>query len=117
MFKVVAFLVKKDGMSIEEFSNYYENHHVPLVLSIASPPLVYKRRYLTRSNELTRSGSVVDFDAITEIGFESEASFTENWLTPLVLAKTGKLIAEDEERFINRAKTRAYVVEEYGTTG
>jgi uncharacterized protein (TIGR02118 family) len=117
MFKVVAFLVKKDGMSIEEFSNYYENHHVPLVLSIASPPLVYKRRYLTRSNELTQSGNVVDFDAITEIGFEDEASFHENWLTPLVLAETGKAIAEDEEGFIDRAKTRAYMVDEYATCG
>ncbi len=117
MFKVVAFLVKKDGMSIGEFSDYYENHHVPLVLSIAAPPLVYKRRYLTRSNELTHSGNVVDFDAIAELGFEDEASFNANWLTPLVLAESGKAIAEDEERFIDRSKTRAYIVNEFTTSG
>jgi uncharacterized protein (TIGR02118 family) len=117
MFKVIAFLVKKDGTSVEEFSNYYENHHVPLVLSLARAPLVYKRRYLTRGNELTQSGNVVDFDAITEVCFEDEASFHKNWLTPLVLDQTGKAIAEDEERFIDRAKTRAYIVNEYATSG
>jgi uncharacterized protein (TIGR02118 family) len=117
MFRVVAFLAKKDGMSIDAFSNYYENHHVPLVLSLAPPPLVYKRRYLTRNNELTQSGNVVDFDAITEVCFEDEASFRKNWLTPLVLAATGRAIAEDEERFINRSKTRAYIVDEHATSG
>jgi len=32
--KILSYLVKRDGMAIEEFVEYYENHHVPLILSL-----------------------------------------------------------------------------------
>jgi hypothetical protein len=46
--KILSYLVKRDGMAIEEFVEYYENHHVPLILNLAPPPEVYKRHYLQR---------------------------------------------------------------------
>jgi len=33
---------------MDAFIEYYENHHIPLICSLAPPPTVYKRRYLVR---------------------------------------------------------------------
>ena len=47
MLKVFAYLSKREGLETREFIDYYENHYVPLVLSLTSaPPPVYKRNYL-----------------------------------------------------------------------
>jgi EthD domain len=41
VFKVFAFLSKRSDITTEAFIDYYENHHVPLVLSLAALPTVY----------------------------------------------------------------------------
>jgi hypothetical protein len=43
MMKVFAFLAKRLDIETAAFIDYYENHHVPLVCSLAPTPLVYKR--------------------------------------------------------------------------
>jgi hypothetical protein len=48
MLKVFAFLTKREEIETEAFIEYYESNHVPLVLSLASTPTVYKRNYLVR---------------------------------------------------------------------
>ncbi len=53
MHTTFAFLVKKPGLTTEEFISYYENHHIPLINRLAGPenqPLVYKRRYTHRDD-------------------------------------------------------------------
>jgi hypothetical protein len=69
--KVFAYLSKKQSLDTQEFIDYYENHHVPLVLSLAPAPPVYKRNYVVRG-----------------------------------------AIGVDEERFLDRSRTRACVIEE-----
>ena len=32
--KVFAYLTKKEGLETQAFIDYYENHHVPLILSL-----------------------------------------------------------------------------------
>ena len=44
MFRVLGFLSMKDGMEMQEFIDYYEHRHVPLICSLAPTPIVYKRR-------------------------------------------------------------------------
>lgn len=113
MYKVLAFLCKKEELTMAEFIDYYEIHHVPLVLSLAATPPVYKRRYLVRDQELAQGGQVVDFDVVTELGFADAEAFHRDWLQPLVLSEEGnKVIAEDEERFLKRERTRAYAIDE-----
>ena len=54
MLKVLAFLTKRKGLETRELIDYYENHHVPFVLSLVSAnPLVYKRNYLVRGDEFS----------------------------------------------------------------
>jgi hypothetical protein len=48
MLKVMAFLVKKQGLDTGDLIDYYETHHVPLILSLAPAPTTYKRNYLLR---------------------------------------------------------------------
>ncbi|MFF5081664.1 hypothetical protein ACFY36_31835 [Actinoplanes sp. NPDC000266] len=38
LLKVMAFLVKKPEIGFAELVDYYENHHVPLILSLAPAP-------------------------------------------------------------------------------
>ena len=73
MFRLLAFLTKRDGLSTEDFIDHYENRHVPLILSLAPAPRVYTRRY--RGEMLTHYGGSVDFDVVTELGFADRAAY------------------------------------------
>jgi hypothetical protein len=35
MLKILAFLTKTEGMRMQDFIDYYENKHVPLICSLA----------------------------------------------------------------------------------
>ena len=111
MFKVLAFLTRRDGMETGAFVDYYENHHVPLILKLATPPLVYKRHY--RGEALTRNRGPVDFDVVTELGFPDRAAYVD-WMAQL--AGSGQ-VGVDEARFLDRSRTRAFVFKECVTSG
>jgi hypothetical protein len=107
MLKVFAFLTKREGLETRAFIDYYENHHVPLVLSLAPRPPVYKRNYVVRGDGLNREDPAIDFDVVTELVFPDRPAFAA-WLEKLSVEEIGV----DEERFLNRSRTRAYVIEE-----
>ena len=107
MFKVFAYLTKREGSTSEALMDYYENHHVPLVLSLAPLPRVYKRNYLHRGDAANLESPAIDFDVVTEMVWDDRAGF-ENWITSLGVPA----IAEDEARFLDRSKTKAYVIDE-----
>jgi hypothetical protein len=107
MLKVFAFLTKREGLETRAFIDYYENHHVPLVLSLAPRPPVYKRNNVVRGDELGREDDAIDFDVVTELVFPDRPAFAA-WREKLSVEEIGV----DEERFLNRSRTRAYVIEE-----
>jgi hypothetical protein len=107
MLKVFAFLTKREDLETEAFIDHYENHHVPLVLSLAPRPPVYKRNYVVRGDELNREDPAIDFDVVTELVFPDRPAFAA-WMEKLSVEEIGV----DEERFLNRSRTRAYVIEE-----
>jgi EthD domain len=80
---------------------------VPLVLSVAPAPTVYKRNYVVRGDELNREGDSIAFDVITELVFPDRAAFTA-WTDNLAVEEIGT----DEQRFLDRSRTCAYVIEE-----
>jgi hypothetical protein len=114
--KILSYLVKRDGMAIDEFVDYYENHHVPLILSLAPPPDVYKRHYLQRGDALNIGEAGIDFDVVTEQVFADRAAF-ESWLDAVTAGDAGERVAADEARFLARSRTRSCVVSDYVTTG
>lgn len=116
MLKILSYLTKRDGMTLEEFVDYYENHHVPLILSLAPPPAVYKRHYVQRGDQLNIGEGDVDFDVVTEQVFADRTEFL-SWIGAVTAGNAGERVAADEARFLDRARTRACVVSDYVTTG
>lgn len=109
MFKVLAFLTKRKDMKRQAFIEYYENHHVPLILSLAPPPVVYKRNYLEKGDDIKQDG-VIDFDVVTELMFPDQATYLA-WG-----AKVGEQAARDEMNFLDRSQTKSFIVEEHATS-
>jgi uncharacterized protein (TIGR02118 family) len=116
MFKVLSYLAKRDGMTTEDFVEYYENHHVPLILSLQPVPIVYKRHYLQHGDEVNVGEAAIDFDVVTEIAFVDRGAFT-SWSNAVGTGDIGDRIAADEARFLNRSRTRACVVQDHVTAG
>jgi len=112
MIKVFGYLKRKPGLSPQEFADYYERNHVPLVLSKSFMPMVYKRNYIQRGDAFNIEGDEIAFDCMTELVFAGRDDLLA-WMTSLGIDE----IARDEEKFIDRAETRAYVVDECTSTG
>ena len=79
---------------------------------MAPTPTVYKRNYLVRGDEFNREEETIDFDVITELVFPDRAAFVDRIEKLFVEA-----IGTDEERFLDRSRTRAYVIEEHVSRG
>ena len=112
MIKVFGYLKRKPGLSPQQFADYYERNHVPLVLSMAHMPMVYKRNYIQRGDDFNLEGDEIGFDCMTELVF-SDRDDLSAWMASL----GGDEIARDEENFIDRGATRAYVVNECTSAG
>jgi uncharacterized protein (TIGR02118 family) len=110
MLKVFAFLSKREGMTTQEFREYYEQKHVPLVLGLARAPAVYKRNYLRRGDPFNLEDAAHVFDVVTELVFADQAALNE-WMTTLSVQE----VAEDEARFLERSRTSCYVIDECET--
>jgi hypothetical protein len=113
--KVMAFLTKREDLETRAFIDYYENHHVPLIRDLAPTPIGYRRSYLIRGDELNAGDDSIDFDVVTELVFPDRDAFLA-WGAQLSRADGGERVAEDERRFLDRSRTRAYVVEEHVTS-
>jgi hypothetical protein len=116
MLKIFAFLTKREDIETQAFIEHYENRHVPLISSLAPTPIVYKRNYLVRGDELNRQeDGTIDFDVVTELVFPDRDAYLA-WGAAVGAGTAGEQVAADEERFLDRPRTRAYVIEEYVTS-
>lgn len=116
MFTVLSYLVKRNGMSVEDFVDYYERHHVPLIMSLAPAPIVYERHYVRRGDAANVNDAMIDFDVVTEIAFTDRAAF-QAWSEAVGTGDAGERVAADEARFLERSRTRASVVDDRVTAG
>jgi hypothetical protein len=116
MFKVFGFLSKREDMTTQAFVDYYENNHVPLICRLAPTPSVYKRNYLLRGDELNRGDNAIDFDVVTELVFPDRAAYLA-WRAALSKPGSGEQVVADEEKFLDRSRTRASIIEERVTSG
>jgi len=116
MLKVFGFLTKREDIETQAFIDYYEKKHVPLICSLAPTPIVYKRNYLARGDEFNQKDSAIDFDVVTELVFPDRAAYLA-WRAQLSKPGSGEQVVTDEEKFIDRSRTRACVIEECVTSG
>ena len=82
MIKVFGYLKRKPGLSLQEFADYYEHNHVPLVLSKAFMPVVYKRNYIQRGDAFNIEGTEISFDCMTELVFADRDDLS-GWMASL----------------------------------
>ena len=105
MIKAISFLCRKPGISREEFIHHYEEIHVPLAMK-HFPFRRYARNYIL--GEPDTDGQ--EFDCITEVWFdtmedcEAAAAFSTS--------DGYKVISDDEEKFMDRSKIVAFLVDE-----
>ena len=114
MFKVIALLSKKAGLSREKFIEYYETKHVPLIRSLLPGIREYRRSFVDLNGAIIAPGTTApDFDVLTELWFDDRKSY-EEMLAIFSGPNVGPRIGADEENFLDRSKTRFVVVDEYG---
>jgi len=115
MIKMLTFNRKKDGISAEQYRDYYENVHAPLIRSLFPTVGTYRRNYVDRDRtalternaEAARDQS--DFDSVTEAFFEDWAAFAafrDKNAEPEVRAR----VLADEANFLEPAAIRRYIV-------
>ena len=116
MLKVIALLTRKRGMSRNDFIMHYESMHVPLVRKLFPQILDYRRNYVELSGAIIAPDAAPpDFDSITEIWFRNRDAY-DAMLAARAKPSIGGQIDREEENFLDRTKTRFFIVEEHGTT-
>ncbi|HEX4109990.1 MAG TPA: EthD domain-containing protein [Solirubrobacteraceae bacterium] len=115
MYKVMVLIKRRQGVSTEEFMDYYENHHQRLGARVL--PTV--RRY-TRSH-LSPMGSYAGeeppeppYDVATELVFEDEAA-CQAAMEQLAQPETMAEVLADEERPFDRSTITFLKVQERST--
>ncbi len=102
-------------MSRDEFIRHYETSHVPLALRLFPTIARYQRNYVDLKGAIIALETAPpDFDSITELWFETRADY-EAMLAANADPDIGRQIARDEDMFLDRGKTRFFVVEETGS--
>ena len=109
IFKLLILIKRRPGMSTQEFRDYYENKHSKLGgdIGVTVGMIHYVRRYLEPLN-----GGELEYDVLTECWFRDRAKF-EMVAGPLSRGEFPPDVAADEERFMDRTKTRFLKVVEY----
>jgi uncharacterized protein (TIGR02118 family) len=111
MIKLVAALRKKDGMSFEEFQQYYETHHSKLISNIPTATR-YIRRYVRDCKDETGRSVDPDFHVLTEVWFETQSDF-DAALARLGDPELAQVYRSDERNLFDMTRLRTFVVEEH----
>lgn len=116
MFKWIVMIKKKKGMSREEFIDYYENRHEPLIRELLPRSVVYRRNYLIFNDPMLnadgRGGDAEEagFDVLTESVFstrEDAEALMKAFASPGIFER----IRADEDNFVEPGHAKMYVVE------
>ncbi|MGQ2933590.1 MAG: EthD domain-containing protein [Sphingopyxis sp.] len=112
-FKVISLLKARADISRADFIEYYETRHAPLVRELMPNIIGYRRNYVQADGGIAfELAPAFDYDAITEILFRDRAAYDEA-LAVLMSPANAARMAEDEERFLDRNRTRMVVVNEH----
>jgi uncharacterized protein (TIGR02118 family) len=117
MFKCIALLKAKPGLTRAALIEYYETKHAPLIRSLLPEIERYTRNFLCEGDRFTnQNASAVDFDVVTEMWFADRAAY-DRFVARATEPDIAAQIAADEENVFDRTRTRMFVVEERTTAG
>lgn len=113
MYKSIALLKCKPGLTREQFVDYYENCHVPLVRSLLPEICGYRRNFIDPDGAFVGPACAErDYDVITEIWYADRAAY-DSAMARHARPEIGGRISADEENFLDRSRIRMFVVEEH----
>ena len=121
MIKVVTLINRKPGLSLDQFIDYYENTHVPLVNFLMPFMVDYRRSYVREMLLYVRETALaaaaanpLDFDVMTEAWFANRDCF-DSFMAALSEPVANARVVADEEKFMDRSRLRVFLVEEHIT--
>ncbi|GAW11673.1 hypothetical protein ANO14919_010210 [Xylariales sp. No.14919] len=129
-YTTLVFLSRKPGTTPEEFRNYYAGSHMPWFRELAGShfPVRHIQRYIHRTEGPINYGNTqrnpstpatiffgsqaeFDYDVVVTLEYKDAAHFEASYKfiqQPDIAAK----VAADEERFLDRGRTRCVVLGE-----
>ncbi|MET0270903.1 MAG: EthD domain-containing protein [Sphingomonas sp.] len=113
--KILLFMKRRPGMSMEAFEDYYERTHAPLALEHGGGMTRYVRRYLTpHPNPDSGESGELPYDVVTELWFEDERIYRAavRYISTAIMPDA---VVEDEARLFDRARIRMATVTERET--
>jgi len=115
LFKVIALLKRKAGLSMEDFIDYYETHHAPLMARLQQPEMIgYRRNFVQLDGGIFSDGEHPWFDVITEFYFLDRAAY-ESCMARNAAPELTRLRVEDAEKCLDQSKIHFFFVEESAT--
>lgn len=122
MIRLVALLSRKPGTTPEEFRDYYETRHVPLIEEINPYMAGYTRDYVIPGTSV--KGNLADgpndwapdYDVVTLVLFKDQADF-DKARAEFAKPENSSRIAVDEEKFLDRSTKRIFMTTPHGVTG
>lgn len=117
MIKVVMFFKRREGLSAEEFRDYYETKHVKLFDGLRETAGVerYIRRYLTPiADPIAGIVRPSGFDVVMELWFSTREVF-ETHFKGTQDPKFRAIVEADEARLFDRSQIYANIVDEVDT--
>ena len=117
MIKAIALLKAKAGLTRDQFIDYYETQHAPMNRRLFPQIVEYRRNFIDLTGAFIFEGaSAPDFDVITELWYADRASY-EEMLARAAQPEIAAQIVADEDAFLDRSKTRYFLVDERCTQG
>jgi len=117
MIKCLALLKRRNGMSHQEFVDYYEKQHVQFAGPLLAEAVHYARVYF-QPQSATPSSFANDwaensgsFDCATELWFDNVEDMKAS-LARLSSPRNAATIIQDEEQFLDRSCTQFYIIEQ-----
>jgi uncharacterized protein (TIGR02118 family) len=118
MIKLTFCLVRRPELSLAEFQAYWRDTHAPLVASMAKPLRI--RRYVQThslpedASEPLRAvrGGPAGYDGVAQLWWESLEDMA-GLASDSAALEAGRLLLEDERRFVDLARSPMWWGEEY----
>jgi len=102
MAKLVALLVKKPGMSADEFRSYWKERHSPVAAKM--PGL---KKYIQNHSPVDMAGGTPAVDGVAELWFDSPQAIEAAFASP-----EGQAALADVPNFLDPQATKMMIVEE-----
>ena len=106
MVKLITLAKRKEGLTHEEFAEYWEKKHGPLVVKL----LKHAKKYIQNHPVILPGGKELPFDGIAEIWFDDVES--QRASAAWYQTDEGKPIRDDEAKFMDRSKMVFIIAEE-----